>query len=103
MELTEEEINIEIKSEVNPNFSLQIDEKLSPNMEKREQWSNKVEYMLSVIGYVVDLGNCVRFPYVTYKNGGGAFLLPYLFFLALIGVIFFPNVPFYKIKYQFVF
>lgn len=25
--------------------------------ENREQWSNKVEYMLSVIGYVVDLGS----------------------------------------------
>lgn len=86
MELVENEINIEIISEINPNATLQMDEKLSPNVEKREQWSNKVEYMLSVIGYVVDLGNCVRFPYVTYKNGGGAFLVPYLFFLALIGV-----------------
>lgn len=52
----------------------------------REQWNNKIEYMLSVIGYVVDLGNCVRFPYVTYKNGGGAFLIPYFVFLLLIGV-----------------
>lgn len=52
----------------------------------REQWNNKIEYMLSVIGYVVDLGNCVRFPYVTYKNGGGAFLIPYFMFLILIGV-----------------
>ncbi len=36
----------------------------------RDQWTNKIEYLLSVIGYVVDLGNCVRFPYITYKNGG---------------------------------
>ena len=54
--------------------------------EKRDEWNNKLEYMLSVIGYVVDLGNCVRFPYVTYKNGGGAFLIPYTIFLVLIGV-----------------
>ena len=36
----------------------------SLNIDKRDEWTNKVEYMLSVIGYVVDLGNCVRFPYV---------------------------------------
>lgn len=52
----------------------------------RDQWNNKIEYMLSVIGYVVDLGNCVRFPYIAYKNGGGAFLVPYFLFLILIGI-----------------
>ena len=52
---------------------------------RRDEWTNKVEYMLSVVGYVVDLGNCVRFPYMTYKNGGGAFLIPYFIFLFLIG------------------
>lgn len=52
----------------------------------RDEWDSKLEYMLSVIGYVVDLGNCIRFPYVTYKNGGGAFLVPYFFFLILVGV-----------------
>lgn len=46
---------------------------IEDNCEIREEWTNKVEYMLSVIGYVVDLGNCIRFPYVTYKNGGGLF------------------------------
>lgn len=54
--------------------------------EHRDQWTNKIEYMLSVIGYVVDLGNCVRFPYVAYKNGGGAFLVPYFIFLLIIGI-----------------
>lgn len=28
---------------------------------KRDQWSNKLEYMLSVIGYVVDLGSVLEF------------------------------------------
>ncbi|UJR29042.1 hypothetical protein I4U23_010257 [Adineta vaga] len=52
----------------------------------RDLWSNKVEFLLSVIGYVVDLGNVWRFPYMCYSNGGGAFLIPYMIFLCLIGI-----------------
>ncbi|CAF0795409.1 unnamed protein product [Adineta ricciae] len=52
----------------------------------RELWTNKVEFLLSVIGYVVDLGNVWRFPYMCYDNGGGAFLVPYMIFLFLIGI-----------------
>ncbi|XP_032902169.1 sodium-dependent serotonin transporter-like isoform X2 [Amblyraja radiata] len=52
----------------------------------REIWSNKVDFLLSVIGYVVDLGNVWRFPYICYQNGGGAFLLPYIV-MAMFGGI----------------
>lgn len=73
----------------------------SPTLQ-RDLWTNKVEFLLSVIGYVVDLGkkinenlyidfacslgNVWRFPYVCYENGGGAFLIPYTIFLCLIGI-----------------
>ncbi|CAF1321604.1 unnamed protein product [Rotaria sordida] len=52
----------------------------------RDLWTNKAEFLLSVIGYVVDLGNVWRFPYVCYDNGGGAFLIPYMIFLCVIGI-----------------
>ncbi|VDI51145.1 Hypothetical predicted protein [Mytilus galloprovincialis] len=37
----------------------------------RGQWSNKMDYILSVMGWSVGLGNLWRFPYVCMKNGGG--------------------------------
>lgn len=40
-------------------------------MEERGQWSNKIEFILSVAGSIIGLGNMWRFPYLCYKNGGG--------------------------------
>ncbi|XP_056142989.1 sodium-dependent neutral amino acid transporter B(0)AT3-like [Lampris incognitus] len=55
-------------------------------MTERPKWDNKVQYLLSCIGFAVGLGNVWRFPYLCQIYGGGAFLIPYLIALVLEGL-----------------
>ena len=55
-------------------------------MVKRDRWSSRTIFLFAAIGSAVGLGNVWRFPYLTYKFGGGAFLIPYLISLLVIGI-----------------
>ena len=52
---------------------------------ERQQWDNPIEFLLSCISMSVGLGNVWRFPFTAYENGGGAFLIPYICVLMLVG------------------
>ncbi|XP_050504670.1 sodium- and chloride-dependent transporter XTRP3 isoform X1 [Diabrotica virgifera virgifera] len=52
----------------------------------RAEWSGKLQFFLSIIGYSVGLGNIWRFPYLCQQNGGGAFLIPFAIMLVLEGI-----------------
>ncbi|MEW2222379.1 sodium-dependent transporter [Streptomyces sp. NPDC006990] len=56
------------------------------NREQREQWGSRAGFLMAAIGSAVGLGNIWRFPAEAYKNGGGAFLLPYLVALLTAGL-----------------
>ncbi|CAG9827762.1 unnamed protein product [Diabrotica balteata] len=45
---------------------------------RRETWNKKVEFLLAVVGFAVDLGNVWRFPYICYQNGGGKYIIPFV-------------------------
>lgn len=51
----------------------------------RAQWGNSLEFLMSCIAMSVGLGNIWRFPFTAFENGGGAFLIPYIFTLIVIG------------------
>ena len=58
----------------------------APKAQKRETFSGRRAFILAAIGSAVGLGNIWRFPYTTYENGGGAFIIPYLIALLTAGI-----------------
>ena len=55
-------------------------------MEKREHFSSRLGFILISAGCAIGLGNVWRFPYITGKYGGAAFVLIYLVFLVILGL-----------------
>ncbi len=49
-------------------------------------WGQRGSFILAATGSAVGLGNIWKFPYITGENGGGAFVLMYVLFVATIGI-----------------
>jgi NSS family neurotransmitter:Na+ symporter len=54
--------------------------------EKRDQWASRIGFILAAAGSAVGLGNLWKFPYITWHNNGGAFVLVYLACVVAIGL-----------------
>ncbi len=52
----------------------------------RQKWASRTVFILAAVGSAVGLGNVWRFPYLAARHGGGAFLLPYLIALLVVGI-----------------
>ena len=55
-------------------------------VKKRENWGSTLGFVLAIAGSAIGLGNVWKFPYITGQNGGGAFVLVYLFCIFLLGM-----------------
>ncbi len=51
-----------------------------------EVWSSRPGFILAAIGSAVGIGNIWRFSTVVGQNGGGAYLIPYLIAVLLVGL-----------------
>ncbi|XP_030644355.1 inactive sodium-dependent neutral amino acid transporter B(0)AT3 [Chanos chanos] len=65
---------------------LEVEEAGDGGLKERPKWDNKVQYLLTCIGFAVGVGNVWRFPYLCQIYGGGAFLIPYLIALVFEGL-----------------
>ncbi len=52
----------------------------------RVSWGSQLGFLFAAIGSAIGLGNIWRFSYITYENGGGAFLIPYAVALLVAGI-----------------
>ncbi len=55
-------------------------------MPKRSSFNNRFSFYLLAVGSACGLGNLWRFPYIVGENGGGAFLLLYVFLALTVGL-----------------
>ena len=55
-------------------------------LKERETFGSRLGFILVSAGCAVGLGNVWKFPYMTGKYGGAAFILIYLVFLVLLGL-----------------
>ena len=76
----------EIKPKTLNNFYFRVDNNQKEVFMARDRWPTTLTFILAAIGSAVGLGNVWRFPYLSYKYGGGAFLLPYLIALFVSGI-----------------
>ncbi len=53
---------------------------------QRETWGTRSGFVLAAVGSAVGLGNLWSFPYKIYSCGGGAFLVPYIVAIFLVGI-----------------
>ena len=57
-------------------------------MSDKNEWGSNLSFVLAMVGSAVGLGNIWRYPYVLYSNGGGAFYIPYIVAILLMGIPF---------------
>jgi len=77
----EERAETVVMTEKGGRFRLKLDES-----EPRGEWSSRFAFYMATTGAAVGFGNVWRFPSLAVEYGGGAFFVPYLLALFLLGL-----------------
>uniref|UniRef100_A0A3B4G6T4 Solute carrier family 6 member 18 n=1 Tax=Pundamilia nyererei TaxID=303518 RepID=A0A3B4G6T4_9CICH len=70
-------------------FDMEAESDEQKEITQRPKWDNKIQYLLTCIGFAVGLGNVWRVPYLCQSYGGGkqnSFLIPYVIALVFEGL-----------------
>ncbi|WAR13258.1 SC6A5-like protein [Mya arenaria] len=54
--------------------------------DRKPQFSGPCSFLVSLVGYSMGTSDFWRFPYLVFRNGGGAFLIPFLLFMMICGL-----------------
>jgi SNF family Na+-dependent transporter len=65
---------------------MEVSKAHQPQGDTRERWSSRLAFYFAAVGSAVGFGNVWRFPSLVYEYGGGAFFIPYVLALFLIGI-----------------
>lgn len=58
---------------------------MATNKKEHAQWGSSFGFVLAAVGSALGLGNIWKFPYMVGESGGSAFVIAYLFCIALVG------------------
>lgn len=58
----------------------------APTTDQRGHWTSSAGFILAATGSAIGLGNLWKFPFITWENNGGAFVLVYLVCIAAVGL-----------------
>ncbi|XP_053680670.1 sodium-dependent nutrient amino acid transporter 1-like [Anopheles nili] len=77
-------VSVEPPTDVKPPLAT-VEKSTEKEPVEREKWDKGVEFLMSCIALSVGLGNVWKFPSTAFRNGGGAFVIPYLIVLLVVG------------------
>ncbi|XP_069134520.1 sodium- and chloride-dependent glycine transporter 2-like [Argopecten irradians] len=56
------------------------------NSASNVKWTSKLEYVVALLGYSIGMPEIWRVPYLTYRNGGGSFIIAYILLMLVCGL-----------------
>ncbi|XP_060062762.1 sodium- and chloride-dependent glycine transporter 2-like [Ylistrum balloti] len=56
------------------------------NVASSVKWSSRIEFVVALLGYSIGMPEFWRVPYLTFRNGGGSFIIAYILLMLVCGL-----------------